>query len=171
MKHSGKSTHGRRLADYLGAVFYDLDEIVEELYDPSRRVTCREIFRSRGSAFFANLEAQAAATLASRMATGPAVAALGGGTIENADAMRALKDSGIRVYLKNGVETLFARIMKHGVPAFLNPDDPHGDFERLYARRTALYEQNADLVVNLEGLSLDEAFNRIVASLAAKPAE
>jgi shikimate kinase len=171
MKHSGKSTHGRRLAGYLNADFYDLDDIIEELHDPSRQVTCREIFRSHGSAFFAQLEARAALILASRMAQGPAVAALGGGTIENAEAMKALKDSGVRVYLRNSLETLYKRIMKHGVPPFLDPDDPHGGFEGLYARRTPLYEANADLVVNLEGLSLDEAFTRLVACLETKSAE
>lgn len=167
MKHSGKSTHGRRLAAYLKADFADLDAIIEELYDPQRGTTCREIFRLRGGPFFVEMEARAAEALAGKMATLRTVAALGGGTIENEAAMDALKESGLKVYLKNSFEALYVRIMKKGVPAFLSPDDPRGSFERLYVRRTALYERAADLVVDLEGLDLDAAFSRLVASLEA----
>jgi shikimate kinase len=169
MKHSGKSTLGRRLALRFGTDFFDLDEIIEELHDSDRRVSCREIFRAEGKSAFTALEAHAATILAERLTAGRAVAALGGGTIENPTALDALKNSGVKVYLKDTPEVLFGRIMAGGLPAFLSSDDPRAEFDSLYARRTVLYEREADLVVDVEGRGLDEAFSRLVARLEHSP--
>ncbi len=171
MKHSGKTTLGRRLAVRLHARFADLDDITERIYDPDARISCREIYRRRGKDFFGALEAKAAEQLSKSMTRECVVAALGGGTIENREAMDALKDSGIKVYLKDDPSVLFERIMRGGLPAFLNDEDPRAAFESLYVRRTALFERNADLVVEIDGKDVEEAFGRLLALVERQPTE
>jgi len=166
MKHSGKSTLGRRLANHLGFEFTDLDELIEELYDPSGGTTCREIFKARGAEFFAELEAQAAAELARLTSRRPTVGALGGGTIENRAAMNVLKEVGIRVYLKDSFDRLYERVMGNGRPAFLSADNPRDDFLRLFERRTQLYESQAELIVDITELGVEEAFRLLLDCLA-----
>ena len=166
MKHSGKSTLGKRLASYLGFEFVDLDELIEQIYDPSGGTTCREIFKAQGGEFFAGLEAQAARKLAELALVRSMVAALGGGTIENADAMNVLQDAGIRVYLKDSFDRLYERVMRNGLPAFLSSDNPRGDFLRLFERRTALYENQAEVIVDITGLGIEEAYTLLLDRLA-----
>ncbi len=166
MKHSGKSTLGRRLADHLGFEFTDLDELIEQIYDPNCGTTCREIFRSRGAEFFAQLEARAAKELTRVARRRPTVAALGGGTIENQAAMNVLKEAGIRVYLKDSFDRLYERVMRNGLPAFLSADNPRGEFLRLFERRTQLYESQAELVVDITGLGVEEAYSVLLDHLA-----
>lgn len=166
MKHSGKSTLGKRLASRLGVEFNDLDELIEELYDPSGGTSCREIFKSRGVEFFSELEARAARQLAELARTRPTVAALGGGTIENPEAMNVLKEAGIRVYLKDSFDRVYERVMRNGLPAFLSGENPRGDFLRLFEKRTALYEAQADLIVDVTGMGVDEAFRLLLDCLS-----
>ena len=40
-------------------------------------------------------------------------------------------------------------ILKHGVPAFLDPDDIEGSFHEVYERRDAMYRKVADLIIDL----------------------
>lgn len=165
MKHSGKSTHGRRLAAMLGCPFADLDEITEREYDPNRSRSCREIYAAHGKEYFAELETRSAAVLAGRLAREAMIAALGGGTIENDRAMSKLRGAGIMVYLKDSEERLFERIMRNGLPAFLSADDPRGSFDRLYKRRTELYRRSADLIVDIENKNVEGAFEALLAAL------
>lgn len=165
MKHSGKTTLGRRLANHLGVEFADLDEVIERLFDPDRTSSCREIYRSRGKEFFVALETKAAGELAGRMEREHIVAALGGGTIENLEAMALLNESGLKVYLRDAPSVLFERIMRTGLPAFLDPDNPRRAFDSLYERRTALFEREADIVVDIDGQGLDEAFSSLLAQV------
>lgn len=168
MKHSGKTTLGVRLSQRIASEFADLDEIIEHIYDADASSSCREIYRRHGREYFVDLEAQAAARLAESMASRPMVAALGGGTIENTGAMDALMDSGLRVYLKDDPTVLYERIMQNGLPAFLNADDPRASFDALYRRRTRLYEECAQVVVDIDGAGVEEAFERLLERLAAR---
>lgn len=167
MKHSGKTTLGKRLAHRFHVEFADLDEIIERIFDPNRGSSCREIYRNKGKAYFVELETRAAAQLDETMRSRSTVAALGGGTIENRQAMDVLQDSGIKVYLKDAPSILFDRIIRNGVPAFLSPENPRLAFDALYERRTALFEQEADLVVDIDGQDVEGAFARLLDCLAS----
>ncbi len=165
MKHSGKSTLGRLLAEARRVPFADLDELVEAEHDPARRTTFREIYAERGAAYFSRVEARAARRLEARIREARAVVALGGGTIENDEAMAALGPVGFFVYLDEEEATLYERIMAGGRPAFLSEEDPRGDFARLYERRAGLYRARADATARLSGVDVPGAFARLVGVL------
>ncbi|MGN1189361.1 MAG: hypothetical protein ACI4SL_03085, partial [Candidatus Ornithospirochaeta sp.] len=46
-------------------------------------------------------------------------------------------------------EDMLSVILKHGVPAFLDKDNPALSFSKLYERRNAIYSKEADLVIDL----------------------
>ncbi len=80
-----------------GASFLDLDDLLEEAAGESgefsSRATCREIYH-RSPALFADFELNGACTAGKIMEEKSLILALGGGTIENEEAMEVLKASG-----------------------------------------------------------------------------
>ncbi len=167
MKHSGKTTLGKRLATAWSLGFQDLDDFVLAEYlrreragtEATESVTIREVFRALGADDFKRVEARAAAALVEAAAARKfrTVSALGGGTIENDPAMTILSNRGTLVYLEEEAEVLFRRIMRGGVPAFLDPADPGRSFQKLYEKRTELYRQRATITVRLAGLETEPA--------------
>ncbi len=170
MKHSGKTTIGRRLAELWNCRFQDLDDYVVSDYlcgpkgsTASGSVGIRDVYRILGLDAFKEAEARASEAMidAAKEVGYRAVAALGGGTIENNAAMKTLSRRGTLVYLEEEFDLLFARIVKGGTPAFLDPADPEASFRALYEKRTALYRQRAAISVRLAGLSIEPALELV----------
>ncbi|MDR3199992.1 MAG: shikimate kinase [Spirochaetales bacterium] len=169
MKHCGKSSLGRRLADRLSLDFADLDERAEDLFarKTGRNLTVREIYRVEGKEAFQALEAEAMRDLCaersedSDSSASARVVALGGGTIENTDALRAMEGRGVKVFLDDDEDTLFERIAASGIPPFLEGPDPKGAFHRLYESRVPLYRTRADVSMDTRGLSQEEALEKL----------
>jgi len=165
MKHCGKSTLGRMLAREKGMRYFDLDTIIEETYG-NRSVPVREIYATRGKSYFQNLETEAVVYLVKQTKYQERiVAALGGGTIENSEAMEKLGHDWLLIYLQAPPRELFERIERGGLPPFLQGTDPYSLFTALYERRTSIYEKKADLTVNIGGRDLKESLNLLITSL------
>ncbi len=166
MKHCGKTTLGVMLARRLRLPFIDLDQVVERIEEErlGSPVSAREIYRLRGREAFGELEARGLQEIAGGPARPPrrAVIALGGGTIENAEAMAVLADIGSFLYLEEDEDVLFRRIAAGGLPPFLEGGDPRENFHRLYEKRTALYRRRADAVVSLRGRTPGEGLDAIL---------
>lgn len=118
----GKSTVGRLLARRWGADFVDLDVVIGDI--PA-------IFRTEGEAGFRRRES---AALAATVSAGPAVLALGGGTLVAAQNRALLADWPV-VVLMASVETLRARLGSGGS----RPLAP--DMERLLLERTPVWSR------------------------------
>jgi len=169
MKHCGKSTLGALLARMYACEFYDLDVVMEALNgEPGERV--RDIYARSGKDAFQRLEADAAQRIKGK-GEQRFVLALGGGTIENAQAMEHIRPMGKLIYLRERPEVLFERIEKGGMPPFLGTTDPFADFLKLYEKRSVLYEEEAGLVVDLHGKGIEEAFASLVASISEQKSE
>jgi shikimate kinase len=163
IKHSGKSTIGKKLAKKLRRGFYDLDTLIEDL-EGGKPV--REIYRSLGREGFQALESTAAAALASKIKNGETcVCALGGGTIENNAAIKELTEWALMVFLDEDPDILFQRIIKKGLPPFLDAKNPRDSFNELFEHRTRLYGQLADITILLQGKNIDEALQTVIHGL------
>ena len=119
VKHCGKSTLGKLLAELLGASFADTDTLLEKLYfeQSGEKASCREIFRQLGEENFRRLEADAIMGFAAS-ATGKWVAALGGGAVAN-QFIPWQQLTVLRVMADAPEEVIRERILASGIPPFL----------------------------------------------------
>ncbi len=173
MKHTGKSSHGAAIAHRFSLPFFDLDLVIMELYRAGGRkaASVREIYRGIGRDGFMALETEASAVLAGRKE--PAVVACGGGMADNAPALEAFRlaerPSFLFVHLSLPEDVLFRRIAAGGLPPFLEGDGGEAEarerFHQLYLRREAVYRKEAQLIIELEELPLEENSGQIIRTI------
>ena len=175
MKHCGKTTAGSRLAEEWGLPFYDLDRIIIEIYGeksgrPYPGTTIREVYRKAGQKAFRMFETAGAERIISEAAGEKTVrrsgrfcgiCALGGGTIENREAVDKFSGRSVFCYIREEKEVLYRRIISRGIPAFLSRENPQSDFYSLYRHRTRLYEQQADLTVDGKGMDPEGVYEAL----------
>jgi shikimate kinase len=139
----GKSTVGRRLAKEMQRPFADVDEQVEL----RAGVTIPTLFDRDGEEAFRTLESAVVADLLAR--PHPLVVAAGGGVVTRPDNRAALAGAGaFVVWLRASAEFLARRTDPTHRP--LLAGDAQATLARLLAERSALYEQVADLQVDVE---------------------
>lgn len=156
---AGKTTVGRALAAQLGWNYLDSDE---EVVRRTGR-TVPEIFADSGEQAF-RVEEKRALTGAVG-SQDPAVVSVAAGAVLDPDSRRLLRDNGTVVWLRAPVEVLAARVGDgRGRP--LLGDDPAVVLARLYEERLPLYEELADIVVDVETLTPEQAVEEILRQLA-----
>jgi len=89
------------------------------------------------------------------------VIALGGGLILNPSNAALLAKLGQLVYLRLDEETLKKRTLGRELPAFLDPSDPEGSFERIHKERKKIYEEICAFSVDLETKTQDQVVQEI----------
>ncbi len=146
VKHSGKTTLGKKLAQELNLPFWDLDNLLEKQYSGERSLTFREIYYELGEDGFRELEYRAAKKIDIEK---EGILALGGGTIENTRAVEIIKKAEVLVFLDTDEAILFDRIKNRGIPSFLL-DSPKTLFHELFIRRRKLYTETADVILELK---------------------
>lgn len=163
LKHSGKSSLARLAAQEFGLAAVDLDDAVADLARAAfpdlaavaENPACvRQLFKTRGKAAFQKLEAEAAAAAA---ASGGQIVATGGGAMEN-PAVAAAFAGAAALFLDAPRDALYQRIVRGGLPAFLDPQRPREHFYEIYEQRRRLAQAWADRTVDLDGKSLDQAY-------------
>jgi shikimate kinase len=161
---AGKSTVGRRLAKELARPFADVDEQVEL----REGATVPVVFAERGEAAFRRAETEVLADLLSRDAR--LVVAAGGGAVTQ-PANRELLGRACVVWLRASARFLAARTDPTHRP--LLAGDAAAVLERLAAERAPLYEQVADVVVDVEDFHISDdrpkrALARHIAALVSE---
>jgi len=153
---AGKTTVGRAVANALGRPFLDFDEEIER----REGITIAEIFSSKGEPYFRALESRLTMELSA--ASGKIVSP-GGGWITDPKVVEHVRPSARIVYLCVSPETALSRLGDgRSTRPLLSGDDPLGELQRLFKKRRPSYE-TADIVVNVELLSLQQVIEAIVA--------
>jgi shikimate kinase len=149
---SGKTTVGRRLATRLDRHFVDADAALEEITDR----TIADIFEQDGEQGFRDLEADTFEELLEHHE--PCVIAGGGGLVlrtENRDRLR--RPDVTTVFLDASPAFLASRIAKKANRPLLAGDEaPRAVLARLDRERRRLYEEVADLTVDVEPFHASE---------------
>ncbi len=163
MMGTGKTTVGNEVAARLGWRFADVDELVEE--GSGRSVP--ELFASVGEAGFRALEAR---WLAESLAeSGPAVVAVGGGAVLDPGNRTRICGAGTVVWLRARPETLQLRVGAGAGRPLLSAGEgePEEVLGRLAAARSRWYEEVADVVVDVDDLSVEQVAQRVCALAGA----
>jgi shikimate kinase len=155
-KSSGKSNIGVRLAELMGVPFFDLDELLEDIFEKESgtRLSFREIFRRHGEEKFRALELQAAQEVVSK----DRVLLSTGGTTFTIPALREtlVPDSYI-VLLKNSPEELWLRTSRKGIPSYLEKEiDPRAAFFRRVEGVIETVTPIAHLSMDTEDLTIED---------------
>lgn len=168
MMGSGKTETGRELARLLGRRFADCDELVAA----TAQCSIPEIFAAEGEAGFRRRESE---TLAAELAGGPpAVVAAGGGVVVGAANRRLLRDATV-CWLRARSEVLAARVGNDPGRPLLEPaagadsDSADGPLERLKrigAERNGWYREVADIVLDVDELTVADAAAALAQRLA-----
>ena len=158
MMGAGKTTVGRELARRLGWPYCDSDAMVEA----HTGKTVPELFEERGEAAFRAEESRALAEAVT--SDGPVVVSVAGGAVLDPDNRRRLADGGTVVWLRADVTTLAERVGDGEGRPLLSPD-PETALRRLYAQRRPVYEEVADVVVDVDHRSAAEVAEAILAEL------
>ena len=138
---SGKTTVGRSLARELGWEFVDLDRTISK--ETGRRI--QDIFERCGEEHFRDLEHRA--LLAALDEDTNCVLACGGGIVLRHENRERLDDVPT-VFLREDVGVLYGRTRGAGRPLRAASRE---EFERRYSERLPLYEEVADLEVEVSG--------------------
>ena len=159
MMGAGKTSVGQRLADRLDRPFFDVDAWIED----EEGISISSIFETRGEAAFRNLEARVLTSfLANPVAS---VLSVGGGAVSEASNRTAMIDQQHVVWLRASDATLAARLGDGSNRPLLAGKDAAAELARLSRVRTPMYTEVADLVVDVDDLTLDDVVDRVVAAL------
>ena len=144
---AGKTTVGAECAQRLGRTFVDTDDLVVS----AAHMTVEGIFADGGEPRFRKLEHDVVADVSASPV--PLVIACGGGTVLDADNRRALRASGVVVWLRAPAATLLARVGDGSTRPLLR-DDPAGALARLARLREPAYEAAAHACVDTDDLEV-----------------
>ena len=160
MPGAGKSTLGVVLAKIMNKGFVDCDLEIQGKYGK----TLQALIDEYGAEGFISLENEALLELEANNS----IIATGGSAVYSDEAMRYLAGLGIIVYLKISYESLVERlsdlqergvVLKGGVSMSLRD---------LFEERVPLYERYADLVVNVDDLSITAAARKVAAACSQR---
>lgn len=161
MTGSGKSSVAPRVAGWLERPVVDSDALVEA--EAGRSV--REIFAADGEAAFRALEE--GAVVDALLDPTPAVIALGGGAVLS-DATRAtLAEGDHRIVWLRALPATLARNLADADdrPLLDEADDLEAKLAAMLEERALLYEEVADLVVDVEDRTADEVAAEVLAAV------
>lgn len=146
---SGKSIVGVKLSYKMQKQLIDTDKMIEQ--QANRSIS--EIFATDGEEAFRSMETQALKKLSEQGFS--RIISVGGGTPLREENRELLKKCGTVCYLRAKAKTIYDRIGKDTTRPLLQCEDPLARIEELLEKRSAIYEQCADLIVDVDDLSVD----------------
>ena len=183
IKHCGKSTQGRIISKKLSVPFFDTDDVVFEMTGK----TPRQIYTELGNEGFQEAEEKACSFLLEKInssAEKNAVIATGGGICGNKKALDVLKKIATFVFLKTPERIASFRVLREisvaqdgtllNVPAFIAKKNPRSVadakkiFHDFFIERECIYEQLADVVIDMSSSSKEANAAKIIESVSSK---
>lgn len=152
MPGAGKSTVGVVLAKIAGFHFLDSDLLIQQ----KTGKLLHELIEEYGTEGFLKIEEEVNAAIETKSA----VIATGGSVVYEKRAMEHLKEISVVVYLKLPYEELKERLgslTKRGV--VLKPGET---LKELYAERSTLYDEYADITIDTSAMSIQKAAEEIL---------
>ena len=158
----GKTAVGRLLAEEMDYAFIDLDAELEEVCG----LKLSEIYRRYGKIRFC---AEEELLLSKQLGKTASVIAAGGALAPAEKALKLWRQLGLVVWLQAGPETILRRMRRKQNRLFLPKQATAEDVRRILDERAPLYRQAADLTVDLDEYTLEQAVCKIAAFCRKNP--
>ncbi|MDI6751274.1 MAG: shikimate kinase [bacterium] len=152
---SGKTSVGKALSMKLNLPYVDSDGVIEA--EEKRPIS--QIFEEDGESYFRDKEIEVIESLSERRGW---IISTGGGVVLNPENIFNLKRNGLIFYLKTTPSVIYNRIKDDSTRPLVNVSNPLERIENLLRRRTWLYEESADYVVDTSSLTIDEVRDKII---------
>lgn len=156
MMGSGKTTAGRATASRINVPFFDTDEEIEN----ASGLSVPQLWERDGEPAFRKIESDVVARLSDL--DGWAVIATGGGVPLDPVNRKAMSGSGSVVWLRAESAVLDSRVGATGRPLLSGSSDPEGALQRLLDERAAVYDDAADVEIDVGVLEVTEVVDRLV---------
>ena len=151
----GKSTVGIRLSYRLRRVVEDTDKLIEKRAGKS----ISDIFKEEGEAAFRQMETKCLQELMTLK--DERIISTGGGLPMKIENHELLKRLGTVVYLRISPKGVWERLKNDTTRPLLQCDDPMAKIEELLAKRAPVYEQAADVVLDVDGKNMEEVLTEL----------
>ena len=153
---TGKTTVARRIAEKTGYDIKEMDEMIEN----DMGMSVAQIFQDYGEPYFRDLESDMAQRVA---ASERVVISCGGGTVLRRKNVDALRSSGSIVLLRAKPETVLERVKKNGDKRpLLSRYQSRGYISWLMKKRSDIYADAADYIINVDGRTADDIADEII---------
>jgi shikimate kinase len=159
---TGKSSVGRILERQTGLDRFDTDEMISSKFS----MPIQEFFSKHGEDKFREAETEALHSLTGKP---PAIIVTGGGIVTKAENIGLLRELGIVVWLDGDYETLRARIDRLADRPLLQTADPPASLSELLQARNPLYQNAADIRVDISQKASDEIAELILKNIRNFP--
>lgn len=156
---AGKSKIGRQISTDFEIPFIDTDDEIEKVAGMS----IAAIFDLYGEDKFRAIEAREIKRL---LEGKPAVISTGGGAYMREETRQTINQLGLSIWLKAAPETLAGRISNTDSRPLLKGKDPVKVLQELAKQRYPIY-QNAELVIDTDGLSLTKAIEKVKTTITS----
>lgn len=159
MMGAGKTTVALALAGRTGRKRLDTDE---EIVKSHGKIS--DIFAQFGEKYFRDLETQ---TVKELVQADNLIISVGGGLVLRAENVELLKKTGKIVYLRASLDTLTERLQGDTARPLLQDEkeDLQSKIAQLLTARSPIYEQAADLVVDVDSKTPDEIAQELLEKL------
>lgn len=151
----GKSTVGKKLSFVLKQPYLDTDKLIEQ----KQNCQISEIFDIKGEAFFRDLETECVESLF--VYKQKHVISVGGGLVLREKNRELLKQLGTVVYLRATPDTIFDRLKGDTTRPLLRGENPYQKICDMIIQRGPVYQQSADIILDVDGLSVEEVADQI----------
>ena len=169
----GKSTIGRSISQKFQWTFLDTDEWIEG----KEGITIKEIFASKGEAYFRDLETLCLKELLREFGEEAKeqenkidgelkknegmVISVGGGLPVREENQRLLRELGTVIYLNANPDTIYERVKADTTRPLLQTENPRQKIKDMLAIREEKYQSAADFVIKVDGKSVSQVVEEI----------
>lgn len=157
----GKSTVGYRLSYKLKKCLIDTDQLIEQ----REGISISDMFARHGEAYFRRKETECISSLSKEL--GSRIVSLGGGTPMREENRGIIQSLGTVVYLKASADTIYSRVKHDTRRPLLQCENPKSRIEELLAQRAPVYEQIADIVVEVDGKQIKQVVQEVAEAVIA----
>lgn len=155
----GKSSAAVKLSYRLKQPMTDTDRWIEK--KQGRKIT--EIFEKDGEEAFRDMETECLKTL--KESAKNQIISVGGGAVLREENRRLLKETGKVIYLRAKPETLYERLKNDNARPLLKAENPLERIQKLLEERKEVYENAADIVIDVDDKNFGQILYEIERSL------